>query len=158
MAHQFKNNFIYQGEPKPIKIVLHLRQNHFDVVKSLTASFNKDYFCMSCLRPYQNRNTHSCEKHCIVCKKDDCEVTADKMSCHDCHMKFRSIDCFNAPKNPHITYIKRKLDAQTPIPCESFWRCTTCMHVIHLTQRRPSEHICGEYLCKMCSNFVMPDH
>ena len=44
LDHMYKYKFIYKGEPRGTQIYLHLRQNHFDVITSLTGFFNTDYF------------------------------------------------------------------------------------------------------------------
>ena len=70
LDHQFKNSFVYKSDSRSIQIYLHLRKNHYDVINSLTYFFCKIYFCTMCLELYKNRQTHSCETHCIVCKRD----------------------------------------------------------------------------------------
>ena len=158
LDHLFKNNFICKGETtKPVKLFLHLRKNYFDVVKSLTSFFCKSYYCTTCLKPYQRRGTHRCGTHCNVCKRPNCEIMVDTMSCRDCHMECRSLECFNHHKKTH-TYKKSKFDAQTSIPWESFWKCTICKHTLTVSKRKPTEHRCTEYQCQMCEEFVMLNH
>ena len=101
LDHMYKNEFINK-EPRGTQIYWHLRQNHFDVITSLTEFFNTNYFCTMCFTPYQHRQTHSCKDHCIVCKKSGCEITDDRMTCRDCHMECRSLKCFLIHEDPYM--------------------------------------------------------
>ena len=157
LDHMYKNEFIYKREPRGPQIYLHLHQNHFDVITSLIRFFNTKYFCTMCFTPYQHRQTHSCKDHCIVCKKSGCEITDDRITCRDCHMVCRSLKCSLIHKDPYM-YKIGKLNGQSPAPCDFFWRCTTCMSVIKVSERKPSEHRCTEYKCKMCSEYVLGQH
>ena len=153
LDQQFKNKFIYKGEHNPIKIFLHLRKNHYDVINSLTSFFCNDYYCTSCLKPYKNRQTHLCDTHCIVCKRDNCVITSDCVSCRYC----QSIECFEHHKKP-FKYKEGKIDKQSPASCDSYWKCTRCMHTLNVSDREPLRHRCTEYKCQMCDRFVMPGH
>ena len=157
LDHMYKNEFIHEGEPRGTQIYLHLRQNYFDVVTSLTGLFNTDYFCTMCFTPYNHRQKHSCKDHCIVCKKSGCEITDDRMTWRDCHMKCCLLDCFDHHKKPFY-YTEGKIERQSPTPCDSLWRCTTCMSVIKVSERKPSEHRCTEYKSKMCSEYGLGQH
>ena len=38
--------------------------------------------------------------------------------------------------------------------CERLWKCPQCHSIINRIKRSPSEHICGEYNCTNCHQFV----
>ena len=97
------------------------------------------------------------DTHPPPCKRDNSEKTTDCVSCSDCHMECRSLDCFDHHKKPFY-YTEGQIVGQSPAPCESFWRCTLCKRTLKVPERKPSLHRCTEYHCSMCKEFVMPGH
>ena len=72
------NKFIYIGKENPHRknVYVYLKEDrgvgHFNSITSLTGFFGQSYFCENCLKPYQNREQHNCERYCIICKTDKC--------------------------------------------------------------------------------------
>nr|CAD7408123.1 unnamed protein product [Timema cristinae] len=68
------------------------KQNHFDVITSLTAAFKCGYFCRECRVPFSNKNAHKCESACKKCYA--------KAVCKDCGRWFTNQTCFDNHKRP----------------------------------------------------------
>ena len=48
------------------KIYLYKTRNHFDVIKSMTAFYNVDYYCNECKRTYTQRDKHKYPKNVFL--------------------------------------------------------------------------------------------
>ena len=62
------NEFDDVGPEKDKKIVLYLKDNHFDFIKSLPAFLDKYYFCFKCMHGYSVFENHPCNDVCKKCK------------------------------------------------------------------------------------------
>ena len=65
------NEFDYVGPFKDKKIVLYLKEGHYDFVKSIPAFFNKKCFCFTCFNGYSVYEDHPCNEVCKKCKQRD---------------------------------------------------------------------------------------
>ncbi|XP_030830169.1 uncharacterized protein LOC115919853 isoform X1 [Strongylocentrotus purpuratus] len=72
-------NFItYAGpEDRHHTIYLYVHDNHFDLITSMAAFYNKSYFCHECLVGYDKKLRHDCIFRCKLCKGDDCPASND---------------------------------------------------------------------------------
>ncbi|XP_030840510.1 uncharacterized protein LOC105442037 isoform X1 [Strongylocentrotus purpuratus] len=72
-------NFItYAGpEDRQHTIYLYVHDNHFDLITSMAAFYNKSYFCHECLVGYDKKLRHDCIFRCKLCKGDDCPASND---------------------------------------------------------------------------------
>ena len=76
------NKFIRVGEDEPgrKKVYLYLVErddfSHFTAIANITGFFCCSYFCSTCLKPYNDKDKHSCETTCSVCCSSDCSLTS----------------------------------------------------------------------------------
>ncbi|XP_072173772.1 uncharacterized protein [Diadema setosum] len=86
-------NFVtYTGpEDRQHTIYLYIHDNHFDLITSMSAFYNKSYFCEKCLKGYDGRLEHKCIHTCKLCRGKNCPVTNESDSyerCTDCDPTF----------------------------------------------------------------------
>ena len=124
-------------------------KGHFDFIKTLSGVYSSSYFCHKCLKPYEVKKTHICCNVCNLCEGSNC-VKEDARSCLKCKRFFNSDACFSR----HRTI---KEDGGKSI-CSKYRGCTRCYSVIDLEKRNMSEHVCGEYKCRICREIVPEDH
>lgn len=87
------NEFDYIGPVKEKKIVLYLKDNHYDFVKSLPAFFDKYYFCYKCLKGYSVYENHPCNEVCKKCKDKNCSNENKFVKCDFCGVLCKSNEC-----------------------------------------------------------------
>ena len=119
---------------------------HFHVISSINAFYSrsKNSFCQKCLKPCNSK--HQCAASCFVCKRKDCFVSDDEMSCRHCHFTCRSRSCFD-----HHKTVSNK---QKQSLCDRWWKCTNCKQIIDRNRRKVEEHVCDTYFCKSCEKMV----
>ncbi|XP_041361863.1 uncharacterized protein LOC121377830 [Gigantopelta aegis] len=159
ISAELGNKFIRVGDPELTHPKLFLYfveqpQPHFHGIANIAGFFSMAYFCQSCLKPYSSKKKHSCSTTCIVCYSDDCPEPECLMSCRHCHMTCRSMDCFHRHKQQK----KDKKGHVIPSKCECFWKCTVCKKVLDVSKRKPKDHVCGEWHCPGCNDYVLEDH
>ena len=152
------NKFIYIGKENPHRknVYVYLKEDrgvgHFNSITSLTSIFGQSYFCENCLKPYQNREQHNCERYCIICKTDKC-YWVEAYPCDDCHMTCRCGCCFVRHKG---------VPEGGKSQCALWWKCPTGKRVVNRKKRDPLNtehpHVCGEYQCSMCQQNVTAGH
>lgn len=116
-------------------ISLLLDNNHYSVIKSLTAAFACSYFCAYCAQPYTQRHLHTkCVFRCNHCfEQPPCEH-AIEMHCSECNRTFINPKCFQN----HVD--KKK--------CLNVRICAKCLIRHKYDKKNP--HVCG---IKYCSIF-----
>jgi len=137
-------------------VYLYLVNDHYHAIANISGFFLSHYFCESCLQPYDHNHRHFCATTCIVCKRDGCLETDTPLSCRRCHMTCRSLECFNRHKQNTVS--KGKNRRRSPSQCDTWWKCTTCRKTLHVEDRTPEDHLCGEYKCQSCGRYVLNDH
>ena len=152
------NKFIYIGKENPHRknVYVYLKEDrgvgHVNSITSLTGFFGQSYFCENCLKPYQNREQHNCERYCFICKTDKC-YWVEAYPCDDCHMTCRSGCCFDWHK---------EVPEGGKSQCALWWKCPTCKRVVNRKKRdtlnTEHPHVCGEYQCSMCQQNVTAGH
>ncbi len=56
------------------KIILNLKDNHYDFIKCIPAFFDKYYLCFRCLHGYSVYANHPCNEVCKKCKNKACNL------------------------------------------------------------------------------------
>ena len=117
---------------------------HFDLITSMKAFVQKNYWCDFCKTAYQTKYLHKCAFICDSCKSLDCDTTSvDRFlipkKCSNCKKKLFSENC----KIKHLHNY-----------CKKIKKCPHCNTV--LLQR----HVCGPdaVWCNNCCESVGPCH
>lgn len=138
---------IFEGENKTKKINLLYHNNHYNVIKSLTAAFCCGYYCEECHIPYNTRKDHRCQKSCPQCQKTPpCPRTMNEITCDECNRNFRGNSCFDHHKASNST-------GKNSV-CNILKRCLLCLK----SYNGARQHFCMEYFCKQCKTHVEKDH
>ena len=61
--------------PSQKQLVLLYNDGHYDVITSLPGFFGTSYFCVRCLKPYDNQGYHAIDNnpdHCSACLQTGC--------------------------------------------------------------------------------------
>ena len=66
------NEIDYAGPLKEKKLILYLKDGHYDLIKSIPAFFNKTYYCFKCFKGYSTFENHPCNEVCNKCKDRNC--------------------------------------------------------------------------------------
>ena len=157
ISSKLGNKFIRVGDnhPDKKKIFLYLMEdcNHFAAIVSITGFFSRPYFCHTCLKPYTDRDKHSCEKTCSVCCTSDCILTDNPMTCRSCNRTCRSMECFQRHGER-----KRMRKMLILSECEKRYQCRTCRKVLVRSTRPQDLHECGEWKCPCCQEYHKDEH
>ena len=86
---------LYAGVKRDKKIFLHLKNHHYDCIKSLPALFQNSYYCFECFKPYSVYELHPCNDVCKKCKDRFCQfVSVDfNVKCEFCEVNCKSQEC-----------------------------------------------------------------
>ena len=76
---------------------------------------------------------------------------SEKRTCSDCFKICRSVKCFD-----HHKKIRKSKGVDIPSKCDKSFRCQACLAIVETLRRE--EHKCGESVCHICKEFVMPGH
>lgn len=150
ISAEMGNKFIRTTNEKRTKLFVYLTADkHFHAVVNVSGFFNKGYFCHHCQAPFSNSNKHQCDNFCIVCKRPNCKET-DVQFCLECGMTCRSKKCMSAhkQKNAHGNASE----------CETWKRCPKCLKVLKVSERSLKDHVCDEYKCEYCKEYVPEEH
>jgi G:T-mismatch repair DNA endonuclease (very short patch repair protein) len=143
----------YKGDindPIENRINLVLYENHFAVIRSLTAAFGCSYYCQGCNKPYEHRGIHTCVSSCSFCHhSSQCIKTNIIIKCTDCNRTFYNRECYER----HIATV---LTADKTV-CNVFQQCKNCFQTYKNYDGR-KKHICNEYFCKTCREHVQQNH
>ena len=155
VSNEAINSIIYSGRQKcPKQIYLLKLPNHYHSIISIQGFYGTNHFCNTCLKAYNNHN-HSCSTTCTVCKNSNC-TNLTQIFCKDCNMTCRSDECFKRHK---ATNVHRKFkEASRQSLCDKFCLCLQCHMVLKRDKRSPEKHICGEYFCQNCKEYVIGRH
>ena len=95
-AEQFNSIVYTANKGTEDKIYLLKTRNHFDVIKSLTASYETPYYCHECKKAYTKRDKHRCPSKCISCftYAKDKKSEGNEITCSKCNRKFLGKRCF----------------------------------------------------------------
>ncbi|CAG2212305.1 unnamed protein product [Mytilus edulis] len=160
ISSKLGNKFIRIGENEPIrkKVFLYLVEQdefqHFTAIVSLTGFFTCNYFCSTCLKPYNDKDQHSCETTCTVCCSSCCIHTSSTMSCRTCNRLCRSQECFLK----HAEKKQTRKGGSLPSECEKRYQCKICKKLLDWDDRPPTVHQCGEWKCPCCKEYYTGEH
>ena len=143
------------GQEKKTPLLLLLHNEHFDVCSSITAFFERGYFCFKCRKGYNNQQRHRCDAKCSMCLRVDCPRDDDqKITCDECHREFLGDDCFQHHLSvPNSGAVKFRSSI-----CSKLYRCQICLCTVSNIEREASNpHTCGETFCKHCHVHVIPE-
>lgn len=116
-------------------INLLLDNDHYVLIKSLTAVFSSAYFCAYCAEPYTSRLQHKkCPFKCDRCfNSPPCERAVD-LKCDNCNREFLNANCFNHHIKTHI--------------CLQVRICGECL--VTYSYDKKKSHTCGTKYCRIC--------
>lgn len=68
-------DFIYAGpEEREHTIYVYVHDDHYDLITSMSAFYNKSYFCENCFKGYNAKNEHTCYNACKMCRSVECPL------------------------------------------------------------------------------------
>ena len=152
-AEQFNSIIYTANKGSEDKIYLLKTRNHFDVIKSLTAFYDTQYYCNECKKAYTKRDKHKCPSKCLSCftYTKDTKCGGKEIICKKCNRKFFGKRCFkNHLKN------RSKIEDKTDIVCDTVKKCNDCLRII--TGKYVNSHRCGYIECTNCGKYVGKDH
>ena len=157
-AEQF-NEVVYSSTPdRPKKIYLYKDKDHYDVITSMTAFNNTDYYCHTCKKGYTLRDKHRCPDKCLACYEyfpsgDKCGTSVDdkNIMCDSCSRTFFGQTCFD-------NHLKTR-GKKGPSVCDTVFKCLECQRVLTRKDISPEDHVCGTTKCGNCKQWVvMSEH
>lgn len=113
-------------------------EKHWHGIGSIQGFFNGAYFFHTCLKPY---------------KTDNCIETETKVGCASCSRVCRSLECFKRHKVGKIVQ-KEKI----PPACELWHQCKKCRVKLSAAKRNPKLHVCGEWQCSSCLEYLVGEY
>ena len=146
---------IIDNDDRPNLYLYHIEtdtEQHWHGIANIQGFFKAHYFCKNCKQPFNDKQKHSCETSCTVCLDQNCRVSQE-MSCRSCRRVCRSIDCFRRHQSQK-TYKNKTYPSQ----CQLYFQCKTCKKLIKYDERKPEEHICGEWKCPSCLRYHVGEH
>lgn len=153
-VYEFKNNKrhkMFQGGNSDAKLKIYLihENNHFNVVSSLTALFNCNYYCEKCNVIYFHKTQHICKEICQFClRKTPCKKDDSQRYCSACSRQFPNASCFDI----HLASSSKGKSI-----CQSLKRCNLCWKTYNLDVRKAA-HECDETFCTVCKAFKRNPH
>lgn len=152
------NKFIRIGEndtgrKKRFSTQLTMKCGHFADIVSIRNLCPCNYFCKDCLKPYSDKDKHSCQTHCTVFGSSDGILTGNSLSCRVCNKTCRSIDCIQS----HIEE-KTTKKGLSYTKCGKRYKFKTCRKVQVWEERPPELYQCGDKECVCCWDFKPEEH
>ena len=148
LSKEHFNSVIFQGPEGGIPIYLYYHDQHYDVICKVTGFLDRSYFCLECKKGYNNKEKHSCNNACHLCKHIHDEADENWMHCEQCNCNFVNQTCYDLHLNQ--TFAGNST-------CKSYYRCRECSQLINKAKQK-SDHICGEHYCKTCKGYFTEDH
>ena len=128
-------------------------EKHWHGIGNIQGFFSASYFCHLCLKPYQNKDEHTCAISCDVCLHNDCPKTEMQVGCRFCGRVCRSLACFERHR---VGKMLRK--DRLPPACELWHQCRKCRVKLSAAKRNPKLHVCGEWQCSSCVEYHVGEH
>ncbi|KAK6171965.1 hypothetical protein SNE40_018381 [Patella caerulea] len=139
--------FVVGGQPKVLHLYHHA--NHYDVITSMPAFFERNYFCEACQKGYDHPDRHECHAICQRCQQSGppCLEDATRRDCDTCHRRFPNQMCYDRHLQPR--------QPGTPTVCQRWTKCLQCGKEWDILRRHRTlaEHVCGEYECSICKKW-----
>jgi hypothetical protein len=125
-------------ERQKIYLVFNSLENHFSLIKNISAYFGYKYFCDKCMKIYSTVNAHRCAATCKTCFRLNCDKQTDLDPCV-CGAMFKNEKC-------------QFYHAQV---CKVARRCPTCTALMPYKRK----HVCFDQKnCSNCDQVVPIDH
>ena len=153
------------GPPSQKQLVLLYNDGHYDVITSLPGFFGTSYFCMRCLKPYDNQSPHACDNnpdHCSAylqtgCPdytKAQCRSLSAMQTCDSCRWTFYGTACFT--NHMSKTQTGKTADHQQLSVCTSRRKCDNCQPCRKLLVgcKQQQEHLCGYVMCPSFHHYI----
>lgn len=139
------NSLVHVGPDAPKVIHLWLYNNHFHVITSPAAFFEKSYWCEVCSRAYSKKTDHRiCPVRCSSCFGfGKCALQRPMKKCDRCNRFFNNPTCF-------VNHLRKSQKGKQMSLCEQLRRCETCRYEFHTSQK----HNCGIRECYTCKQEV----
>ena len=145
------------GPPSQKQLVL-----HYNVITSLPGFFGTSYFCVRCLKPYDNQGQHACDNnpdHCSACLQTGCPDYTEArclslpamQTCNLCRFMFYGTACFT--NHVSKTQSGKTADHQQLSVCMSRRKCGNCRKLL-VGRKQQQEHRCGYVTCPSCHHYV----
>ena len=155
------------GPPSQKQLVLLYNDGHYDVITSLPGFFGTSYFCMRCLKPYDNQGPHACENnpdHCSAYLQTGCPDYTEAQcrslpatqTCDSCRWTFYGTACFT--NHMSKTQTGKTADHQQLSVCTSRRKCDNCQPCRKLLVgcKQQQEHLCGYVMCPSFHHYLKP--
>ena len=143
------NAVVFAGPEADKQIYVYQHDEHYDVITSMTAFLNRNYYCHKCQKGYDHKESHSCNNVCHLCKKIHTKLSeAEWIHCVQCKRFFQGEICFD---------IHKRETEKGNSTCNSYHRCQECNQTLNMKLHK-KEHRCGEIYCKICKDFYLPGH
>jgi G:T-mismatch repair DNA endonuclease (very short patch repair protein) len=161
ISGDFDNQVIYTGShPRKDKVFLYLKDQHYDAITNIEGFIQEDdnKWCDVCM------DIHSAKKICFpvcrACDREEClseQTETQKKLCTDCNITCNSQVCYQHHKQARTYTRGKKSGKEKPSICQTFFKCLKCGKRMDRTKRDVSKHVCTEYFCKCCSQYVPDD-
>ena len=148
LSKEHFNAIIYQGPEGGIPVYLYYHDEHFDVITKVTGFLDRSYFCLQCKKGYNNKEKHSCNNACHLCRHIHNDKEEDWVHCKHCNCKFVNQTCYDL-------HLKQTESGNST--CKAYFRCQECNQLINKAKQK-SDHICGEQYCKVCKGYFAEGH
>ena len=150
------------GPPSQKQLVLLYDDGHYDVITSLPGFFGTSYFCMMCLKPYDNQGPHACGNnpdHCSAYLQTGCPDYTEAQcrslpatqTCDSCRWPFYGTACFT--NHMSKTQTGKTVDHQQLSVCTSCRKCDNCRKLL-MGCKQQQEHLCGYVMCPSCHHYI----
>ena len=91
------NAIVYKGPRREKQIYLYHYVNHFDIITSVSSFLGRSYWCLECMKGYNEKEKHRCSKVCKCCFTEGCVGITQKAAwqeCGTCHRIFARDECY----------------------------------------------------------------
>ncbi|XP_074661123.1 uncharacterized protein LOC141913858 [Tubulanus polymorphus] len=169
-------------------IILLYSDNHFDVIKSMTAFTCKSYYCFKCRRGFKSLENDKCKNICSLCLGIDCVKQPGVFYCARCRIYFKNESCFLQHTTRKNKFGSVMCDRKARCPgvfycarCRIYFKNESCF-LQHTTRKNKfgsvmcdrkarclsckkivarnqlDDHNCGLNFCKSCGKDMPLDH
>ena len=150
------------GPPSLKQLVLLYDDGHYNVITSLPGFFGTSYFCMRCLKPYNNQGHHACDNNpdhcsaylqtgCLDYTEAQCRSLPVTQTCDSCRWTFCGTACFT--NHVSKTQTGKTADHQQLSVCTNRRKCGNC-HKLLVGRKQQQEHLCGYITCPSCHHYI----
>jgi len=160
IASEANNNVIYRGKKsRHKKIFLYKTGNHYHSIVNIDGFFQNHSICIFCITKHLKKTKHVCDSFCSVCDSECILDPATCKICPDCGHLCRNERCFQTHKTKQVNMFNichkdfAKKESQIS-RCKMYYKCVRCFKHLRETDRSRESHVCGEWVCKLCTEFV----